>query len=109
VNGATLAAGAVSPNSWVTVYGTNLSATTRGWKEGDIINGGLPTAMDGVSVTLVQFNQPRVVNVGYISPTQVNFLLPPDFVSAAATVQVKNPAGTSTTLCDRSPPPQMSQ
>ena len=41
-----------------------------------------------------------MVYVGYVSPTQINFLLPTDQspFPAAATVQVKNPAGTSAAL-----------
>jgi uncharacterized protein (TIGR03437 family) len=98
VSSATLAPGPVSQNSWVTIFGSNLSATSRPWKDGDFLNGAIPTSLDGVSVTVNQNNQPRVLYVGYVSPTQINFLLPSDLSTAAATVQVKNPAGTSLTL-----------
>jgi uncharacterized protein (TIGR03437 family) len=36
-----------------------------------------------------------VANVGYVSPTQVNFLMPSNAGVGATTVQVKNLAGTS--------------
>src|SRR5436305_10656758 len=55
VNSATLTAGPVSANSWLTVYGTNLSATTRSWAEGDFVNGLIPFSLEGVSVVLNQF------------------------------------------------------
>ena len=98
VSSAAPAATAVSPDSWVTVYGTNLSATTRAWASTDFVNGTLPFSLDGVSVMLNQFGAPRLAYVGYVSPTQVNFLLPPDTVSTATTVQVRNPAGMSTAM-----------
>jgi uncharacterized protein (TIGR03437 family) len=91
-------AGAVSPNSWVTIYGTNLSATTRSWTEGDFVNGGIPFSLDGVSVILTQFGAPRLAYVGYVSPTQVNFLLPSDLNTTTTTVQVRNPAGITTAI-----------
>jgi uncharacterized protein (TIGR03437 family) len=96
VSSATYAAGPVSPNSWVTVYGSNLGVTTRSWADGDILNGGIPFSLDGVSVVLTLFGAPRLAYVGYVSPTQVNFLLPSDLAATATTVMVRNPAGAST-------------
>lgn len=98
VSAATAAAGPVAPNSWVTVYGSNLGMTTRGWAESDFVNGGIPFSLDGVSVLLNQFGAPRLAYVGYVSPGQVNVLLPSDLVSTATTLQVRNPAGISTAV-----------
>ena len=98
VSAATSAAGPVAANSWVSIYGTNLSATTRAWNDGDFTNGGMPFSLDGVSVILTVFGAPRLAYVGYISPTQVNFLLPSDLSAGALPVQVRNPAGTSTPI-----------
>jgi uncharacterized protein (TIGR03437 family) len=98
VSAATSLAGTVSPNSWVTLYGTDLGVTKRAWADGDFVNGGLPYSLDGVSVLLTQFGAARLAYVGYVSPTQVNFLVPSDFVPAAATVQVRNPAGITATV-----------
>src|SRR5262245_1427119 len=96
VSAATSVAGALAPNSWVTIYGSNLSATTRAWADSDFLNFGMPFSLDGVSVLLNVNNTPRVAYVGYVSPTQVNFLLPSDANAGATAVQVKNPAGSST-------------
>ncbi|MCX6632321.1 MAG: hypothetical protein NTW28_32320 [Candidatus Solibacter sp.] len=96
VSAATSAVGTVAPNSWVTIYGSNLSATTRGWADSDFVNGGMPFSLDGVSVLLNVNNTPRVAYVGYVSPTQVNFLLPTNASAGTTNVQVKNPAGIST-------------
>jgi uncharacterized protein (TIGR03437 family) len=96
VHAATGVAGPVTPNCWVTIYGTNLSATTRAWTDGDFVDGQIPFALDGVSVVLTQFGAPRLAYVGYVSATQVNFLLPSDTTITATTVAVKNPAGITT-------------
>ncbi|MEO8596673.1 MAG: choice-of-anchor V domain-containing protein [Candidatus Solibacter sp.] len=95
VSAATGAAGSVAANSWVTIYGDKLSATTRAWNESDFANGTMPSSLDGVSVLVVSNSTPRVTYVGYVSPTQVNFLLPTNQGSGSTTVQVKNPAGIS--------------
>lgn len=93
VNAATGLAGPVAPNSWATVYGSNLGVTARSWSGGDFVNGGIPFSLDGVSVLLTQFGAPRLAYVGYVSPNQINFLLPSDLFAAATTMQVRNPAG----------------
>jgi uncharacterized protein (TIGR03437 family) len=98
VSAATSLAGPVAPNSWVTIFGSNLSATTRAWSAGDFVNGEMPFSLDGVSVLVNLFGAPRLTCVGYVSPTQINFLLPPDTSITAATVQVRNPAGMSTAV-----------
>jgi uncharacterized protein (TIGR03437 family) len=85
----------VSPNSWVTVYGSNLAVTTRSWTDADFVNGAIPASLDGVSVLVNLFGAPRIAYVGYVSPTQVNFVLPSDLAATAVTVQVRNPAGIS--------------
>ena len=98
VSAATYAAGPVSPDSWMTIYGSNLGVTTRAWTAGDFLDGALPSSLDGVSVMVNLFGAPRLAYVGYVSPTQVNFLLPSDLAPTAVTVQVRNPAGMSTAV-----------
>jgi uncharacterized protein (TIGR03437 family) len=95
VSAATSLAGPVAPNSWVTIFGSNLSATTRAWAASDFVNGEIPFSLDGVSVMVNLFGAPRLTCVGYVSPTQINFLLPPDLAITGTTVQVRNPAGIS--------------
>ncbi len=93
VSAATSVAGPLAPNSWGTIFGTNLGATTRSWTDGDFLNGSIPFSLDGVSVILNLFGAPRLAYVGYVSPTQVNFLLPSDLFSTSMTIQIRNPAG----------------
>jgi uncharacterized protein (TIGR03437 family) len=95
VSAATLTTGPVAANSWITVYGTNLGATTRAWQDSDFVNGAFPTSLDGVSVILTAFGAPRRAYIGYVSPTQINVLLPSDTNSTTVQVQVKNPAGVT--------------
>ena len=95
VNNATSAAGPAAPNSWVSVYGSNLGVTTRSWTDADFTSGGLPISLDGVSVILTVSGAPRLVYVGFVSPTLVNFLLPSDMSAGTVPVQIRNRAGIS--------------
>ena len=93
LNNATSAAGPAAPNTWVSVYGSNLGVTTRSWNDADIINGAFPFSLDGVSVVLT--GAPRLAYVGFVSPTLVNFLLPSDLSPGTVQVQIRNTAGIS--------------
>ena len=87
-NGASFQPGIV-PGSWATIRGSNLSPVTDTW-DNFIVDGKLPTVVDGVSVT-VGFGPAYVY---YVSPTQINFIVPPD-ISGQQPVTVKTPSGTS--------------
>ena len=80
---------AISPNSWVTIMGSALSSTTDTWDK-SIVNGVLPTKLDGVSVMIG--NNPAYVS--YISPGQINVVAPVTS-SGPVTVMVTNSSGTS--------------
>lgn len=71
VDGASFA-GRISPGSWITLVGEQLSATTRVWGGSDFVNGRLPTTIDGVSVTVG--GTPAWVY--FVSPGQLNVLVP---------------------------------
>jgi uncharacterized protein (TIGR03437 family) len=92
VNAANLTA-AISPGTWVSIFGTNLSATTRSWRDTDFVAGKLPTALDNVSVTI----DGKAAAVAYVSPTQINVLAPDDPATGLVSVQVKAPGGTTNT------------
>src|SRR5205807_1470609 len=89
VNAANLSA-AISPGTWVSIFGGNLSATTRPWRDADFVNGKLPTALDGVGVTI----NGKPAAVAYVSPTQINVLAPDETATGLVAVQVTGPAGT---------------
>ena len=85
VNAASFQA-AVAPGAWVTIQGTNLANSTRSWTGSDFTGNALPTALDGVGVTI----DGKAAYVGYISPTQINVLAPADGTLGPVSVQVSN-------------------
>ncbi len=89
-NGASFQNGFASA-TWVSVFGANLSQTTRLWQDSDFVNGLLPTALSGVSVTI----NGLPAYVEYISPTQINVLAPDDATVGAVQVQVTTAQGSS--------------
>jgi uncharacterized protein (TIGR03437 family) len=89
-NGASFQAGFASA-TWVSIFGANLSQTTRTWQDGDLVSGLLPTSLSGVSVTV----NGLAASVAYVSPTQVNVLAPDDAMVGTVQVQVTTPQGKS--------------
>jgi len=85
VNGASFLP-AIAPNTWVTITGGNLSGTTRVWDSDDIVNSALPTDIDSVSVTV----NGTYAYVEYVSPGQLNVLLPVGLASGQAQVETYN-------------------
>jgi len=92
----------IGQNTWVTIFGANLAATNRSWAAADFSGNKLPTSLDGVSVTVN--SKPAYVN--FVSPGQLNVLMPLDatlgpvplvvtnngLVSASTTVQLQSVA-----------------
>lgn len=72
---------------WMTIFGTNLSPDTDNWTN-SIMNGKLPTSLDGVSVTVA--GQPAYPE--YISPTQINAVAP-NLEAGTVSVTVSAPDG----------------
>ncbi len=91
VNGASFQPGIV-PDSWLTIQGSNLSSVTDTWEKA-IVNGKLPTTLDGVSVNVGS----KPAFVYYISPGQIN-VQAPDVGMGPVPVTVTNANGTSTAL-----------
>jgi uncharacterized protein (TIGR03437 family) len=88
VNGASFQPGIV-PGSWLTIQGSNLSPVTDTWEKA-IVNGKLPTVLDGVSVNVGS----QQAFVYYISPTQIN-VQAPNVGTGPVPVTVMTPTGTS--------------
>jgi uncharacterized protein (TIGR03437 family) len=74
VNSADGQAGPLAPNAIGTIYGTGLSYTTRALAPADVIGGVLPTTLPGTGATVLIGL--IAANVFYVSPTQINFLVP---------------------------------
>lgn len=86
VNGATFTADALAPNTWVTIRGGALSATTRAWVAADFVNNQLPTQLDGVGATI----NGEPAYVAFVSPSQLNLLVPADLPPASVQIQLTN-------------------
>jgi uncharacterized protein (TIGR03437 family) len=67
-------AGMYAPNSFITIYGTQLSYVTRAMGPDDLRAGMLPTVLLGTSVRVAINHIPA--DIYYVSPTQVNVLVP---------------------------------
>jgi uncharacterized protein (TIGR03437 family) len=85
----------IAPGAYAEIYGSNLSTTMRGWAASDFTGPNqtvAPTSLDGVSVQIGG----KSAFVNYISPTQVNVVVP-DGISLGGTVEVvlTNKNGTS--------------
>lgn len=93
LNGASFKPG-IASGSWVSIFGTNLSASTRSWRADEIVGGKLPTELDGVKVTID--NKPAAVY--FISPTQLNVQAPTEDALGSVAVQVTTAQGTSNTV-----------
>lgn len=94
MNGASFSS-AIAPNTWVSIIkGGGLAATTRGWASTDFSGNTMPTTLDGVSVTV----NGTAVPLSYISPTQINFLMPATISAGTVSIQVTNNGLTSTAV-----------
>jgi uncharacterized protein (TIGR03437 family) len=89
VSGASFQPGIV-PGSWLTIFGSNLSPVTDTWEKA-IVNGTLPTKLDGVSVQVG--SKPAFVE--FIRGDQIN-VQAPDVGSGPVPVTVTTANGTST-------------
>ncbi len=96
-------AAAIESGSWVSIYGTGLSATTRSWQASDFSGNILPTTLDNVSVQI----DGKKAAISYVSPGQLNVQAPTDTATGPVQVQVTNlpprPATGTVTLQNYSP------
>jgi uncharacterized protein (TIGR03437 family) len=77
---------AIAPGTFIEIYGQNLSGTTRSWQASDFTANTAPKSLDGVSVRVN--GQPAYVS--YVSPGQVNALVPSAIAPGTAVVTVQN-------------------
>lgn len=90
LNGADFSA-AVSPGSWIAIFGSNFGSTTRSWTAGDIVNGELPTALDGIGVMV----NGKAGAICFTSPNQINAQAPDDVNAGTVDVVITTPGGQS--------------
>jgi uncharacterized protein (TIGR03437 family) len=84
----------VAPGSWIEIYGSNLAADTRGWTGADFTGINAPTSLDGTYVTIGG----QKAFVDYISPTQVNALIPSNVLTGTQQLTVTSPGGTTSSV-----------
>lgn len=78
-------------NSYLEIYGNNLSTTTRTWAATDFVANRAPTSLDGVSVSI----NGRPAFVYFVSPTQINVNTPEDTATGPVSIIVTNSSGAS--------------
>jgi uncharacterized protein (TIGR03437 family) len=86
VNAADNQVGPLAPNTIGTIYGTGLSYVTSMLTPNDMHGVELPTVLPGTGVHVLVGGIPA--NIYYVSPTQINFLVPASLLPAAATIEV---------------------
>jgi uncharacterized protein (TIGR03437 family) len=91
INGASFLPG-IAANSWVTILGTNLATQTGDWSNA-IVNGNLPTALNGASVSIGG----KPAYIYYTSPGQLN-VLAPNVTPGQVSVTVTTAGVTSSAL-----------
>ena len=79
-------ASAIAPGTFIEIYGQNLAGTTRSWQASDFTGNAAPTSLDGVSVRI----NGLPAFVSYVSPSQVNALVPSAIAPGTAVVTVQN-------------------
>ncbi|HWR52404.1 MAG TPA: hypothetical protein VN428_14930 [Bryobacteraceae bacterium] len=84
----------VAASTWITIWGTDFSTTTRTWGTSDFANNDLPSVLEGVSATV----NGMAAYISYVSPTQLNVLTPDDPATGEVQVQVTTANGASNTF-----------
>lgn len=74
VNAADFQPGPLAPNTLGTLFGTGLAYVTRGLAPEDIVGGVLPNVLPGTGVRILIGG--LAANILYVSPGQINFLVP---------------------------------
>jgi uncharacterized protein (TIGR03437 family) len=85
-NTASSIAGFYAPNTFVTIYGQGLAYVKRAMTQDDIRAGMLPTVLIGTGVRVLINSIPA--DIYYVSPTQVNLLIPTLLVAGPAIIQL---------------------
>lgn len=86
VNAASFVSGALAPNTLATLFGARLAWGTRAITWDDVEAGTLPTVLPGTGVRVLVNNRPA--QIYFVSPTQVNFLVPVNLIAGEVTIQL---------------------
>lgn len=83
--------GATAPGSWVEIFGSNLAPVSRSWSADDFEGLKAPRSLAGTRVTIGG----KEAFVSYVSPNQVNALVPSDVGLGQQTVTLTTASGTT--------------
>jgi len=86
VNAASNLCAGLAPNTIATIYGEGLAYVTRAVTPGDVSGGVMPTVLGGTGVQILIENIPA--HVFYVSPTQINLLIPSTLTPGRRRLQV---------------------
>ena len=81
----------IAPGSWIEIYGLNLAGNTQNWTGADFVNGVAPTSLGNVTVSIGG----KAAFLDYISPGQVDALVPSDAPIGPVAITVTTSVGTS--------------
>lgn len=81
----------LAAGSWFSIYGSNLASNSRLWRFDEFVSAHLPTVLDAVQVLVA--GQPAPVS--YISPNQINVLMPGNISPGTVSIQVSGWNGSS--------------
>jgi uncharacterized protein (TIGR03437 family) len=84
----------VSPGSWIEIYGSNLASDARSWESSDFNGASAPTSLDGTSVSVGG----RAAFIDFISPGQVNALIPSNVATGPQQLTLKTAGGTTASV-----------
>jgi uncharacterized protein (TIGR03437 family) len=86
VNAADNQVGSLAPNTIATLYGRFLARGTKALSPDDVRGGVLPTVLPGTGVRVLVGGLPA--NMYYVSPGQINFLVPPVLLPGKVNLQL---------------------
>jgi uncharacterized protein (TIGR03437 family) len=81
----------IAPGTWLEIYGSSLAADSRQWTSADFNGVTAPTSLDGTTVTIGG----QAAFISYISPGQVNALVPSNVGTGQQQITVTTALGTS--------------
>jgi uncharacterized protein (TIGR03437 family) len=84
---------AIAPGTFIEIYGSNLALDVRGWGGGDFNGVNAPVSLDGTSVSIGG----QMAFINYISPGQVNVLVPSNVPTGSQPLTLTTAGGTSAT------------
>ena len=84
----------IASGTWVSIFGTNLAGNLRVLDGPDVINGVLPTTLDGAGVIIGG----KPAFIGFVSPGQINALVADDAATGDTQIVATNVNGQSTAI-----------